>query len=92
MEDINPMIPHCSQHQTASVSETAYWIHGCIIGEMDPGSVPDFEAKKTCWPNRGTASMASVMCFHWAQRYFFPLANIEKENGEEKTNKSFVAT
>ncbi len=53
MDDINPMIPHCSQHQTASVSETAYWIHGCIIRELDPGSAPDFAAKKTCWPNRG---------------------------------------
>ncbi len=23
--------------------------NGCVIGELDPGSAPDFEAKKTLW-------------------------------------------
>lgn len=32
---------------------------------------PSLKQKKICWPKRGTAKLASVMCFHWVQKYFF---------------------
>lgn len=37
-----------------------------LLRQMDTGITPDFEANKH--PNRGAAKMASVTCFHWAQK------------------------
>lgn len=49
-----------------------------LLTELDRGSGPNFEAKKHAGQTVAS-KMASIMCFHWAQKAFFPWAHCERD-------------